>query len=103
MLNIKTKEFVAWLKTKPAEERYNYTDITNCCVSQFVKETMNIPPGHKEGQFHCGPFKIIIKGAADNADNYPIPDSIGNAVLVSESHTFGDVLKILEANKNYTY
>jgi hypothetical protein len=30
-------EFLAWARTKPADEEYRYWDIGNCAVAQFAK------------------------------------------------------------------
>lgn len=32
-------DVLAWARTKPTDERYNYTDSGNCAVCQFVRET----------------------------------------------------------------
>jgi hypothetical protein len=32
-------EFLTWVRTKPADERYSYYDARNCAVAQFGKAT----------------------------------------------------------------
>lgn len=32
-------DVLAWARTKPADERYNYSDNTNCALCQFLRET----------------------------------------------------------------
>lgn len=31
-------DFIAWLETKPAGERYRFTDSSNCAGAQYLKE-----------------------------------------------------------------
>lgn len=89
-LEIKTKEFVAWLKTKKQEEVFNYTDVENCCLCQFVKETMGLK------EFHCN-NKLMwpTRDSKEDSDGQPIPPLIAEAVNTYES-TFGSVLRYLE-------
>jgi hypothetical protein len=32
-------DVLAWARTKPADERYNYVDPHNCAISQFLRDT----------------------------------------------------------------
>lgn len=32
-------DVLAWARTKPADERYNYQDSTNCALCQFLRDT----------------------------------------------------------------
>jgi hypothetical protein len=32
-------DVLAWARTKPADEVYNYADFRNCAICQFLKET----------------------------------------------------------------
>jgi hypothetical protein len=33
--------FIAWLRTKPADEKYNWTDCVNCAAGQFFDASLD--------------------------------------------------------------
>lgn len=82
-LTIDRDDFVAWLRTKPPEQEFHYTDIRYCCVAQYLASKY--------------PYEYINVGASDFSvahKNGKIPDDISAAVAV-KPRTFGNVLALL--------
>lgn len=86
-------ELLAWARTKPAGERYDYGDVNNCALCQFLRET------GRESNPSVGGESYYLSGR-----RVTLPEDIGDAVLAAGDYddfgnrwTFGRLVKRLEA------
>lgn len=42
MADFTISDVLAWARTKPADERYNFIDAANCALGCFLRETRNV-------------------------------------------------------------
>lgn len=93
---ITVAEFAAWCRTKPANERYEYTSSTACPIAQFLRET------GRGGSARCIPSvwyngitsrEHELNSAVDELIR-PV-DVYGNRI----GRTFGQLVERLEATE----
>jgi hypothetical protein len=85
------EEFIAWLKTKPADEDYNPMSNRACCFAQFLMET-----GRSAAPWVGGTAYSVDGYPFDEAcldKHEPIPEELQSALI--SSYTFGGVLRRL--------
>ena len=87
MSNITVEEFLAWAKTKPADEEYDYIDNKNCAFGQFLQSK--------------GYTKVsVVPYCWDSAEiqDQPIPDIIQLSLNGGGEwdETFGNLVEELE-------
>jgi hypothetical protein len=83
-------DVLAWARTKPADERYDYEDSGNCALCQYLREVT----GDEEPSVGSTIYYPITGGVA------PLPDWANDAAVGDgkpKSHTFGLFVKRLEA------
>jgi len=89
-LQIKWKLFIPWLKSKPKDHAYNYKDIGDCLVCQFVKETHGILRPSVGGTYVRDKDRMW-----DGPADYPqIPNDLAMALPMAK--TVGNLLERLE-------
>ena len=83
MASFTRRTFLAWLKTKPADEEYDYLDNNQCVVAQFLKDTgrMSKP--------NVGGFDFRNKAARDPRASTDLPAFLSGVVLHEAPTTFG--------------
>jgi hypothetical protein len=77
------KDFIKWLKTRPADETYDYTEPTKCAIAQYRNARGIQPVALKSGEIPH-PFYMIV-----------------HPPYRSEPWTFGAALKRARAALNY--
>jgi hypothetical protein len=88
-------DVLAWARTKPADERYDYTASSNCALCQFLRETgrgvnPSVGPDGWSGGERGGNYKLLpagINNAVQDVDS-DAPRTVG--------WTFGELVKRLE-------
>lgn len=96
MKQLTKEDFIAFLKSKPADEEYKFSDNENCAVAQFVKTTM----GYKDVSCSAGyRVNVLPRVAAFIDGKYVDVLSFDNQIdrAASLSDTFGQLLKEVEA------
>lgn len=83
-----THQFLDWLRSKPADESYDYEDCTGCAFTQFL-----IASGYaSEPSCSAGIWRDKAKGEKIGAHTVPFDDD----VLVCWPWTFGAAADRLE-------
>jgi len=82
----------AWLKTKPADEKYEYNDGDVCAFTQFLHEN-----GYPEAR--AGAFSIYIGGWDEINKKMRLPlgfDDVARGSFFGKDNTFGAMLRRAE-------
>lgn len=84
-MNIEINEFIAWLRTKPENEEYNYHSGSNCPIAQFFKNK-GFDHVSVSGQDYC-----------INGEQFEIPHPLWRYLTPSfnSRQTFGSLLNLL--------
>jgi hypothetical protein len=69
-------EFLAWVRTKPAGETYNFCDAAHCALGQFLRETRNL------STLDCYTQDIYFKGGIEHT---PL------GIALCDCQTFGEL------------
>ncbi len=86
--------FLRWVATKPAAEKFDYGDVTNCAKAQFGKSLMGVKPSRfyvtcgetlKFRNSHGDPVQFVSVIPAKKEDEF------------DDCKTFGDILKMFGA------
>ncbi len=80
MTALTREAFAEFCESKPADEKYEYTDSQNCAFCQFLKHLGFKSPS--VGPFSWWPYD------GRESDRQPLPDGVGSA-LVGMPETFG--------------
>ena len=84
-------DVLAWARTKPAGERYNYGDNENCALCHFLRET-----GRCATPFVGGYGWSVSEAEWDpGTPQFQLSNRLGNA-LVDGGWTYGGLAKRLE-------
>jgi hypothetical protein len=81
-------EFLDWARRKPAGERYDYNDIANCAMCQFLRET---------GRALEPRVSSTWRERYVPNSRRPLPPKLDNALASLGGWTFGALVKRLEA------
>lgn len=81
-------DVLAWARTKPADERYNYSDLDNCALCQFLRDTGRAIRPEAGGSFWSG---VNSLGETIGGD---IQTGLDRALV---AQTFGALVTRLEA------
>lgn len=83
-------DFTAWLKTMPADEKYDFNDIDNCALAQYGKAML----GPAADVYAGGSYFRVDDGLEMTRYNLPIEYS--NIVISAYPWTFGAVLSTIQ-------
>lgn len=95
--NFTIADVLAWARTKPADESYDYASHNNCALCQFVKETGRVAFPSLGGNHGSG---ATLQDMRTWKTVGVIPDAIckaANPGLGEDAKTFGGLAKRLEA------
>jgi hypothetical protein len=80
-------DVLAWARTKPASETYDYCDNDNCALAQFLRET------GRAKRARVNP--LFWRDGVNSKRTHPIPHGLNDAALEG-GETFGGFVEQLE-------
>lgn len=83
-------DVLAWARTKPADERYDYDDVANCAMCQFLRDT------GRASDPNVGSLTWDDLDNLETLDSVPFDPRL-DKVVKHGSHTFGALVTRLEA------
>lgn len=85
MTDLSISNVLAWARTKPPTETYEYTDISSCALSQFLRDSGSPSPIVTAKYYQRTP-----------TEPYRVVDVELNEAVGSEPHDFGALVARLE-------
>ena len=82
-------DVLAWARTKPADERYDYENPRNCALCQFLRETGRCDAPAVSSGYGWGEASAPMRSRRQYPSELESP--------LSRSDTFGGLVKRLEA------